>query len=130
MKQSKQELTESLDRETKLAETLETLKEREADLLKELSAAKDEEKRLREMGHKDPRMSSRRESELANEPKVRFASERNESAKYIQKLKVLEIQCLTLYLKHLYLIITILFNRTSPIAMKSLRMRSARSRRS
>ncbi|XP_076684235.1 uncharacterized protein LOC143377145 isoform X2 [Andrena cerasifolii] len=84
MKQSKQELTESHDREMKLAETLETLKEREADLLKELSAAKDEEKRLRD---KDLRTSNRRESELANEPKVRFASEKNESAKYIQKLK-------------------------------------------
>ncbi|KOX75559.1 Pericentrin [Melipona quadrifasciata] len=47
MKQSKRELTESVEREMKLTETVEALKEKENDLFKKLSVFKDEEKKLK-----------------------------------------------------------------------------------
>ncbi|KZC09212.1 Pericentrin [Dufourea novaeangliae] len=70
MKQSKRELTEAVERELKLAETLESLKERETDLLKKLFVAKDEEKKLKSM--------------IAE-----YSSDKTTPTKLLQKIKVL-----------------------------------------
>nr|XP_012135582.1 PREDICTED: A-kinase anchor protein 9-like isoform X3 [Megachile rotundata] len=92
MKQSKRELTESLQREMKLAEALENLKGRETDLLKKLSAAKEEEKKLKETILElqlDLRTSTRAELEAASELKSRFMNDKNVPAKYIQEIQEL-----------------------------------------
>nr|XP_033185460.1 A-kinase anchor protein 9-like isoform X1 [Bombus vancouverensis nearcticus] len=85
MKQSKRELTESLEREMKLAETF---KERETDLLKKLSAVKDEEKNSRDMIaelQQEVKACTRRELELTKELKSRFTNE-NMPTKFMQKI--------------------------------------------
>ncbi|XP_076757521.1 uncharacterized protein LOC143427349 isoform X8 [Xylocopa sonorina] len=90
MKQSKRELTESLEREMKLAETLEAIKERESDLHKKLSSSKDTEKKLRDMIvelQQDLKACTRRELELTKELKNRFTNDKNMPAKFVQKIK-------------------------------------------
>ncbi|XP_031829895.1 uncharacterized protein LOC116425825 isoform X3 [Nomia melanderi] len=90
MKQSKRELTESLEREMKLAETLEALKERETNLLKKLFAAKDEEKKLRDTIaelQQDLRLSTERELEFTKELTSRYAGDKNQPTKMLQKIK-------------------------------------------
>ncbi|XP_043509217.1 pericentrin-like isoform X1 [Frieseomelitta varia] len=89
MKQSKRELTESIEREMKLTETVETLKERENDLLKKLSAFKDEEKKLKNVIaelEQEVKSCTRRELQLTKELKNRFTNE-DVPTKYMQKIK-------------------------------------------
>ncbi|XP_076652760.1 uncharacterized protein LOC143359027 isoform X3 [Halictus rubicundus] len=90
MKQSKRELTESLEREMKLAETVETLRERETNLLKKLFAAKDEEKKLRDTIaelQQQLRSSAERELEFTKESKSRYSGDKNTPTKLLQKIK-------------------------------------------
>lgn len=90
MKQSKRELTESLEREMKLAETF---KERENDLLKKLSAVKDEEKNSRDVIaelQQEVKACTRRELELTKELKSRFTNE-DMPTKFMQKINVMNL---------------------------------------
>lgn len=90
MKQSKRELTESLEREMKLAETF---KERENDLLKKLSAVKDEEKNCRDVIaelQQEVKACTRRELELTKELKSRFTNE-DMPTKFMQKINVMNL---------------------------------------
>ena len=90
MKQSKRELTESVEREMKLTETVETLKERENDLFKKLSVFKDEEKKLKNVIaelEQEVKSCTRRELQLTKELKNRFTDE-DVPIKYMQKIKV------------------------------------------
>ncbi|CAD1471579.1 unnamed protein product [Heterotrigona itama] len=89
MKQSKRELTESVEREMKLTETVEALKERENDLFKKLSAFKDEEKKLKNVIaelEQEVKSCTRRELQLTKELKNRFTDE-DIPIKYTQKIK-------------------------------------------
>ena len=93
MKQSKRELTESVEREIKLTETVEALKERENDLLKKLSAFKDEEKKLKNAIaelEQEVKSCTRRELQLTKELKNRFTIE-DVPTKYTQKIKVMNL---------------------------------------
>ncbi|XP_076180017.1 uncharacterized protein LOC143153085 [Ptiloglossa arizonensis] len=95
MKQLKIELTESVEREIKLAETVDAFKERETNLLKKLSAVKDDEKKLTDTItelQQDLKTTSKRELELTKEFKSRFTGEKNTPAKFIQKIKDLSQQ--------------------------------------
>ncbi|XP_076236132.1 uncharacterized protein LOC143180351 isoform X3 [Calliopsis andreniformis] len=90
MKQSKRELTESVEREIKLTETIAILKERETNLLKNLADIKEEEKKLRDIIaelQQDLKLSARRELELTKELKGRSPTDKNDPTKYIQKIK-------------------------------------------
>ena len=78
MKQSKRELTESVEREMKLTEAVETLKEKGNDLFKELFVLKDEEKKLKNVIaelEQEIKSSTRRELQLTRELKNRFTDE-------------------------------------------------------
>ncbi|CAK9818187.1 Pcnt [Anthophora quadrimaculata] len=90
MKQSKRELTESLEREMKLTKSLDTHKERERDLMKKLSTLMDEEKKLRDTVielQQELKACTWRELELTKELKSRFTNEKNVPAKFMQKIK-------------------------------------------
>lgn len=89
MKQSKRELTESVEREMKLTETVEALKERENDLFKKLSVFKDEEKKLKNVIaelEQEVKSCTRRELQLTKELKNRFTNE-DVPTKYMQKIE-------------------------------------------
>lgn len=125
MKQSKRELTESLEREMKLAATLEALQERDSDLLEKLSVAKDEEKRLKDMIselQQEVKTCTRTElklMELIKELKSRFTNE-NVPAKLIQNIKVINVIINSKISCKLYFIIDTLVYRILVISMKNI----------
>ncbi|XP_026667954.1 golgin subfamily A member 4-like isoform X3 [Ceratina calcarata] len=90
MKQSKRELTESIEREMKLTETLEAIKEKESELQKKLSSAKEVEKKLKDTIaelQQDLKASTKKEQELWKQMRGGHSDEKNVPPKFLQKIE-------------------------------------------
>ncbi|XP_012253145.2 A-kinase anchor protein 9 isoform X3 [Athalia rosae] len=91
MLQSKKELAKYHERQEQYVQYIETERARTAELVKKLAAAKDEEKRLKEVigdMQNDLQISVKRELELTNElQNERLCSEKNIPAKFVQKIQ-------------------------------------------
>lgn len=92
MKQSKQELKESMERESKLRQKLESLKGREVELIEKLNVSRDEERKQRELAYElqqKLKTCVKKVLDLTKEVESRFTKENNDPAKYMHKIKEL-----------------------------------------
>ncbi|XP_012282574.1 golgin subfamily A member 4 isoform X1 [Orussus abietinus] len=93
MKQSKKELAKAVEQKTQLARCVELLTEKESELNRKLEAARNEEKRLKEVisdMQNDLRANIEKELQLNNElQRERLCSENNAPVKFVQKIKEL-----------------------------------------
>ena len=93
MKTLKEQLTEAAERESQLTRCIESLTDKETELTEQLSAAKVEEKKLREIvadQQNELKLYLRREVELAEELKREMLSPHKNSSptKILQKMRV------------------------------------------
>lgn len=91
MKQSKQELKESGERESKLQQKLDSFKIKEAELIEKLSLSKEEERKQRELAfelQQKLKTYVKKMVDLTKELDNRSTKENNDPAKYMNRIKV------------------------------------------
>lgn len=91
MKQSKEELRESGERESKLRQRLECFKTKEIDLMEKLSTSKEEERKQRELAlelQQKLKTCVKKMVDLTKDLDNRSTKENNDPAKYMNRIKV------------------------------------------